>query len=427
MGKKILISSIPSWNQKKGSNTWSSLFSFAKSEDVANIYIDATRPDSNVASRYFNINETAVIKSVILRKTRTGWEVEAAPTSIANKQPNKTGHSSLLTKLKRNRCRLLLWMREFCWLVGKWKSEELNQFIEDFNPEIFIYSIESYPYFNRINEYLIEKIKPRKVVAYLWDDNFTYKQFPHSFLSKIERYFLRRQVRRLIAKSTHVLAISPKMKEECDAEFGINSTIITKPILNASGFESYTPQNPIRILYTGKLIIGRDATIAKVAHAIKLANQESTKIILDIYTTTELTDEMRKKIECSDAIRIHPSVIQSKVLELQKEADVLLFVESLSDKNLTARLSFSTKLTDYFAAGKCIWPVGNEDLGPISYIKMEDAGITSSSEAEINRTAKKFAESPRLIEDYARKSFECGIRNHNAEDILLKLENIITK
>ena len=74
MSKRILITSIPSWNQN-GSNTWSSLFACFDSSDVANIYIDPEMPDSKVASRYFNIREHAVVKSVIFRKTKTGQEV----------------------------------------------------------------------------------------------------------------------------------------------------------------------------------------------------------------------------------------------------------------------------------------------------------------------------------------------------------------
>ena len=45
--------------------------------------------------------------------------------------------------------------------------------------------------------------------------------------------------------------------------------------------------------------------------------------------------------------------------EIQENADVVVFVESLEKEHrLVARLSFSTKLTDYFASGKCIFALG---------------------------------------------------------------------
>ena len=75
MSKHILITSIPSWNQKTGSNTFSSLFESFDSNDLANLYIQSSLPDSDVASRYFNISERKVMRSVFNRNVITGQEV----------------------------------------------------------------------------------------------------------------------------------------------------------------------------------------------------------------------------------------------------------------------------------------------------------------------------------------------------------------
>lgn len=318
------------------------------------------------------------------------------------------------------------WLREILWKLGEWNSKELNSFIKEFNPDIFLYSIESYPYFNRINEYIIDKYNPQKVIAYLWDDNFTYKQYQHNIVRKIERFFLRKQVKRLINKSTQVLAISPKMKKECDLEFDINSVVITKPISDSLEYEPYKPSNPIKILYTGKLIIGRYDTLLKIANHIREINSSEFKFILDIYTQTNLSDEAKSNLNIPGCVNLHSAVSKNKVIELQKNADILLFAESLSNRNLTARLSFSTKLTDYFAAGKCIWAVGNQDLGPINYIKEENAGLVSNSEEEIINILNKISKSPELINDYSQKSYNCGVRNHNSTLIQTKLSRIFT-
>ena len=275
MHKHILITSIPSWNQKSGSNTFSSLFSSFKSSDLANIYISGQLPDSDVCSRYFHIDEMSVVKSVFWRNLLTGHEVSVtADTSM----------SESLKKKSIKRCRIFLWLRELAWKLGKWKSRELDAFLDDFHPDVLVFPIESYSYFNRLNQYIIERSRPQKVIAYLWDDNFTYKQHPHSIIFKIERFFLRKQVKKLVTFCTDVLAISPKMKEECDKNFGIDSIVLTKPIFNQDKFEEFRVSTPIRILYTGKLIIGRDETVVKVATAIKEINKGGQKVILDVYT-----------------------------------------------------------------------------------------------------------------------------------------------
>ena len=186
-----------------------------------------------------------------------------------------------------------LFAREWIWLLGKWKSRELDVFLEKFNPEIIVFPIESYIHFNRINEYIIKKCKPRKVVSYLWDDNFTYKQHPNSFGYKIHRWWLRQGVRRLIQRSTTVFSICPKMKREVDAEYGIDSILLTKPIYQFNEVRQTVPTYPIKILYTGKLIYGRDNTIAEIVDALKIINQNGPKALLQVYTNTELSQEMQ--------------------------------------------------------------------------------------------------------------------------------------
>lgn len=416
MGKRILITSIPSWNQKIGSNTFSSLFSTFDSTDLANIYIQGDLPDVKVCSRYFHIEESSVIRSIFYPCIKTGQEVKVETN-------HQTSGGSNHRRIKRHR--LLLWARELAWKSGRWKSRELNEFLHDFNPEVLVFPIEDYPYFNRLNQYIIDYCKPEKVIGYFWDDNFSYKQHPYSLVFKIERFFRRFRIRNLVRQCTDILAISPKMKRECDEQFSIDSVVLTKPILKNSSFTDYEVRFPIKVLYTGKLIIGRAKTISKIVSAIRDINKGEMKLFLDIYTQTVLSKKEREKICIDGCCELHAPVPQSRVIELQEQADILLFAESLSNKDLTARLSFSTKLTDYFAAGKCIWAVGNAELGPIDYIKTENAGFVSTNENEIYAVLDEITKDPNIVSQRAAFAFECGRRNHSKEMVMKKLNEII--
>ena len=138
---------------------------------------------------------------------------------------------------------------------------------------------------------------------------------------------------------------------------------------------------------------------------------------IDVYTNTNISSKLNDRLVKSGFCRIHPPVPQSEVFELQNQADVLLFLESLSNKDLTARLSFSTKLTDYFSAGKCIWAVGNPDLGPMSYLSSQDAGVVCGNDKEIASAIETFVSNPVLIIEYAHKAYSCGLNQHNYNDI----------
>lgn len=188
------------------------------------------------------------------------------------------------------------------------------------------------------------------------------------------------------------------MKREVDAEYGIDSVLLTKPIYQFGTIKQTAPTYPIKILYTGKLIYGRDETIAEIVDALKIINQDGQKALLQIYTNTELSQEMRQKISLEGCCEIKEFVPQDEALKIQKESDVLLYAEGLSDTNLTARLSFSTKMTDYLASGNCIWAVGNNDLAPIEYLKEEDAGLVSTSIVSIVSVLQQIVETPINIE-----------------------------
>ena len=422
--KKILITSIPSWNQQSGSNTFSTIFEQFKSEDLANIYIRPELPDSTVCSRYFNIREWMVVKSVFRSNTITGFEVKRTENSLSHELSEEHKKTTYYSK---NRKRVFLWMRELAWKLGKWRSKELDTFLDDFNPEVLAFSIEPYPYFNRINEYIIKYCKPKKVIGYLWDDNFTYKQRPGNLFFIIERFFLRKQVKRLVNSCTHVLAISPKMKEECDNEFNINSILLTKP-LRDNNLPPYKYKNGvIRLLYTGSLVIGRDKVLKSVAQAVNKINERGLRMQLDIYTNTAIDESYSQEINSYKGCKLHGAIPQSQVFIEQENSDVLIFGESLENGNNVARLSFSTKITDYLSSYRSILAIGPVDNSSVDYFSREDAAMVCTKEGDIYDCLSRIMQNPIVLEEYAEKAHNCGVKNHNPQTINNILISIIER
>lgn len=411
-----------------GSDTFSSLLKGYNKEKLACLYIRANKSDSPVCNHYFQIIEGRVMKSILHRKMQTGFEyyTEEGEQSIEDQyQEELNSEKKRYGFFRKFRSYLFLFAREFVWKLGKWKSRELDQFLDTFNPEVLFIPIEGYIHFNRINEYIIARKRPKKVIGFLWDDNFTYKQTPHNIGYLLHRFWLRFSVKRLVKQCDTIFAISPKMKEECDREFGINSVLLTKPIHNPQPFKPYTPSSPIRILYTGNLYIQRDQTIALLVDAIRKVNQGGTMVFLDIYTSTQLSKKMYHRIQVDGCCQIHGSIPQNEVIEKQKEADILLFVESFSTKNQSARLSFSTKITDYLNSGRCIWAIGNKDLSAIEYLEKENAAFISSNINSIYLTLNQIISKKSGIQTFAKNAFFCGRKNHNEEIIQSKIYSVL--
>jgi len=417
---KILVFTVPSWNSKVGANSWATLLSQYDSNDIANIYIRDEIPDSDICSRYFNISENKVIKSILKRNFPTGKEVCAQKCEEQN-DADLQAHNARYQKMKQKRRYSMLLARELVWKLGKWKTKELDAFLDDFNPDIILHSMDGYIHLNRIIEYAIKRTGAR-AVGYIWDDNFTYKQ--HSdFGYKFYRYFQRRSLVRLAKKTDEFFAISDFTKEEADRFFNVNCHILTKPLNSEPKVEYGEIQKPIKMLYTGNLFIGRDQSLLKLVKIMERLPENS--VFLDVYTQTPLNEAQMAQID-PKVCCIHEPIAQAEVLKKQKEADMLLFLEAIDGPDAkVARLSFSTKITDYLSSGRCIFAIGNSDTAPMQYFIRNHAAIVCKSDDDILTELKRICTQPDIINEYAEKAMISAKKNHAPEHIQKVFDTVI--
>ena len=69
---RVLVTTVGPWSSTDGSDTMSSLMSEYGAENVASIYIRAAKSDSRSASRYFQIFEGRVMRSIFRGNIHTG-------------------------------------------------------------------------------------------------------------------------------------------------------------------------------------------------------------------------------------------------------------------------------------------------------------------------------------------------------------------
>ena len=422
---RTLVVSINAWRDNTGINTLIDFFKCWDQDELAQIYTRSALPNTSVCRNFFQISENAVIKSIFKRKTKTGKVVynqmeESEETQEAISKEQKRYSNKKKANGLMNIC------REFVWTFGKWKTSELLSFIDEFNPEVLFLPIYPTEYMGKIQKYIVKYTK-KPIVAYLADDNYTYRAVKKSPLSVWHRFLLRKQVRYLVQNSSKVLVIAPKQKEEYDKIFGIDSLILTKGIdFSQFPFTDKPLNKPIKMVYTGKLIIGRWKSLAAIADALEKINTDETKLELHIYTTAELTKNQKLALN-KNGCEVKGALTLSQVQQVQEEADILVFVESLEKKYKTAaRLSFSTKITDYLKHGKCIFAIGDKDIAPIDYFERYDSAITATSYKEIGLKLQKIAENPTLIAEYSKKAYACGKEHHDKEKMNQLLIDTIT-
>lgn len=425
MTPKVLIYTVESWNSKIGANTFSSLFANYPPEKLANIYIREELPDSKACSRYFQISENKIIQSIWKPGIKTGREVCAGQAMTGDDLKTLEATTALYNKNRKKRSYFKLWAREVLWKIGKWKTPELDAFIDSFDPDIVVFGMDGYVHFNRLCRYTVKRTGA-KAIGYFWDDTFTYQQSPFSLGFWWIRRMNRISLKKLAKHCDAFWAITEKTKQEADDFFGIDCQVLTKPIDYAPGEQwiPYMPHTPIKMLYTGNLLIGRFDTILAISDALKKINADGVKIELDVYSGSYIPPEDLEKL--SEFVHMKGVVSQEEVLRLQEQADVLLFAEAMTgEHSKIARLSFSTKLTDYFHSGKCILAVGEKDVAPMEYLQKEQAALCASTEAEIYQQLKRIADTPECIIQFAQKAYACGVKNHSRDRIEQKVSNTI--
>ncbi len=422
-GKKMLVLSVPAWNSRVGANMWQTLLEQYNPDNIAVISLREEYPNSKVSNHYFTISENRVLKSILRRKLKTGYIVERMEKEQEASE-DLIEHNERYRKMSAKRSYVKLMARELVWKLGHWKSTELESFILEFNPDVILYSMEGYIHFSRICRYVIKKTGA-KAIGYFWDDNFTYKK-EKGIGFKCFRFFQRKSLKKLVKKTDAFWAISEMTKIEADETFGIDCTVLTKP-LRKPPVLSQSVHNPIKILYTGNLQIGRASSLVKIVQALKRVNSKNIYFELDVYTQTRLQESVMQNISC-EFCHIHEAIAQDKVFELQNDADILLFLEDIDGKYArSARLSFSTKITDYLSTGKCIFAAGCLDTAPMQYLSANNAAIVATTVSEMLEWFEKIKSTPQLPIEYSKNACECAIKNHNKEKILFTVNQTIEK
>lgn len=405
---RVLIVDVNAWREDSAAHTLLDIFRCWDAQRLALVYTSSQLPNTEVCHRFFQISESQIIRSVTHPLMRVGGVVKSTPLTddedaLAEQARYARGHKSKAPWLRL--------AREMVWKFGHWKTQALRDFVLDFNPDIIFVPIFPNAYMGRIQQYIISLTR-KPTVCYLADDNYSYDSCANIF-DYIHRFWTRQFVGPLARSSKRMFVIVDREKVDTDERFGTDSVILTKSIdFTGKTFIPKKLNNPLRLIYTGSLIIGRDRTLCAVADAVNAINQNGIKAELLIYSQTEPTDEVLSHIH-TGASHFCGLVPHQEIARIQQEADVVVFAEGLEGKEANvAKLSFSTKITDYISAGKCVLAIGKADIAPIDYFQRNDAALIAHNVDEIKTVVERIVNNPDIINEYGAKAFHSAVRNH---------------
>ena len=304
------------------------------------------------------------------------------------------------------------------WKIGRWKSQELKDFIDDFKPDIMFQPVYFSSYLNDMSAF-IKKYTNVPMLGYISDDCYTLKQFSLSPLYWIDRLYKRRKVKKTIEQCEILYVISDVQKAEYEKVFTPPCKVLTKcaDFSDDKRPEYKEPGEVLKMTYAGNVSKGRYEILAELAKAVEEANKDSKKFELDVYTLSPLTNEQKASLS-TEAVHLYPPVSYDEIREIQKNSDILVHVEGFTlREKLAVHQSFSTKIVDYLETNRCILAIGDDYCSSIQYFIKNKCGAVATSKSQIKDELVKLDKNRNLLKEYADNAWLSGKSHHNKDDI----------
>lgn len=417
---KVLVISLQAWrNDNATGNSYSNIFSDMDDLEISHLYCQGQKPNVHIAKRFYQISDKAIMKSCFSPGTYAGEEIGYNDNEVDNINISKS-----FNMLKALHFQAFYWARDILWSFGKWKTPRLNSFLDSVKPDIIFVNLADYANVNNIACY-VQKYTGAIMVPYVWDDVYTLKQFNLSPFFWINRFISRKRIKKVISQSDYLFTITEEQREEYQKIFKIDTGVLFK----GHDFKNLKYDNkesllPLNIVYMGQIGQCRWKTLSELGRKLELLNKDELKAQLKIYTITSITNRIKKKLCVGESCKLMDYVAQDKVDEVLAGADILLHVEpmNLSGK-LYYRLSFSTKIVDYFKQHRCIMAVGN-NTATMKYLRRYHAAIVVDDTDTAMENIRKISTDLSILNEYADKAVECGVNNHQIENIRNNVRNV---
>lgn len=423
---RVLIVSAETWrDDSNGGNVLSNLFDKLP-YIFAQIYCNPDEPYNHVCKSYYQITDRDVLDSLIHRSIKTvghAKQYEQYPMGEVEWQAS-SGKSKIYALAKRLRFESLYVAQEIAWGLAPLENNQLKRFVDEFDPDVIFAPCYASHRMLRLTRYL-KCITGKPIISYISDDNYSLKQVRFSPIYWLNRIALRRHMRQTMPMYTLLYTMTEEQKVELEREFNIPIKVLRKHSdfsgsLNMSQGEA----GKIRLIYAGGIYLNRWKTLGRIANAMARLNSEGgDQFYLDIYTNNEITKKHKVLQNCT-AVQIHKAIPFRVLQEEYKKSDIAIHCESFDLKyKYDTRLSFSTKIIDCLHSGCAVLAIAWKRHSGLTYLKNEDAALCIDNEKDIESVLKRIKDNPGIIQQYAKKAWMCGRRNHNSKEVIATLDH----
>jgi hypothetical protein len=410
---RVLVICAHSLNYQSGTGiVFSNLLRGWLSDALAQIHVEESAPDPQICTRHWRMSVKDVPLDRAFRRILGRSQVSAlgeaftASWSDDLEGPAKGGFAS------RVRLRTLLSAWADC--APYHLDSALLGWLKMFSPEVIFTNLGSIRQIGLVQQVAAEFKIP--IVPY-FNDDWPRTHFQGDILKAIPRWLILRRLRQLMRRVSVGGAVSLPMAKEYRERYGIPF----EPFMYCVDAPAVQPPPPggdvIRFCYVGGLHLDRWRSLVEIGGCLDELSNSGLRAQLLVYAPQKDLERHGPQMSAVGTIRLMGTLRADEVSETLVQNHVLIHVESFHPTmRQFTRLSFSTKLPQYLAAGRPVLAYGPEELASCQYVSETGSGlVVGQQQRELLMNAlMQLASQPALRNEMGERAWRTARLKHES-------------
>lgn len=381
--------------------TLSSLLSECSRDEVMQLYLYPSLPNTKQFDQYYRMTDHDAIRS-IWKRNRCGRVISPEELSEDNLL-FESEHQAQAYSSKNRSSDLARRVRDLIWSLGSWKTEGLRQWLTDGKPDVVFYALGDAIFSQKIAMWIAGFLNI-PLVTYVCDE-FYVSGKKRPLLSRIINHGMLQSIKRLQTRSAHNVVICEEQGKLYQQLFGTPyTTIMTgSPLTEAPRVNTESHE----ISYIGNLGLNRWQSLLQIAQALDAVNQEHNWDYRLTY--------YGKQLEQLDGKISYGGYLNSR--QLKETMDNSLFVihtEAFDEENVDRiRYSVSTKIAETLAGGIPLLAYAPEPVASMQHLISNGCAVCVTDRSQLQSVLTQVLSHPQSLETISQKALETARQHHD--------------
>lgn len=423
--KVLILSHNPITTYDAMGKTMASLFAKFRKEELCQLYIYPTIPDVDFCDSYYRITDKDVLNSY-LKFSVKGREIKENEIDVNAHSMFENPEDEAKYRNRKNKTALRMISRDLMWFFSNWYNNNLKKWLKSQKPTcVFVAPGTAKFLYNMALR--ISKNLNIPIVSYICDEYYFVRN-PKGALENIRVYSLRKKIKKLMCKTSHIITICDSLKKLYSKEFNVPATVIMTGTNYSIAENARKTENPKSLTYMGNIRCNRFNSLIEVGKSLQELNSEmKTDFSINIYTA-EKDKTIISMFNGIETIKLCGYVSGEEFDKVFHSAQILLHTEAFDEKSIDlVKNSVSTKIADSLASGICLFAYGPENIASMKHLIDNKSAIFATQREDLKNMLETVFFDANARENTCENALKTAELFHNSDQNSKKLYGILEK